>query len=122
MTKTLLEKMFVKPDYFAATFHIPESLKNELIINQNVHKPENTKYNFILTFQTTKKKLEEEIPQLKQQLEENALLWVAYPKRKSLDTDLNRDILRNTMDHLGFTGVSLISLNETWSSMRFKQK
>jgi hypothetical protein len=52
---------------------------------------------------------------------EKDILWVAYPKGSSkISTDLNRDILHKEMGRLGFTGVSLVSIDDTYSAMRFK--
>jgi hypothetical protein len=48
-------------------------------------------------------------------------LWVAYPKAKKLDTDLNRDSLWKQMEPAGFEGVRLVSLDDTWSAMMFRK-
>lgn len=49
------------------------------------------------------------------------IVWVSYPKKSSkVDSDLSRDILVSLLNELGFQGVSLISLDETWSAMRVK--
>lgn len=48
-------------------------------------------------------------------------LWLCYPKGTSkLKTDLNRDKGWDTVASLGWEGVSLISIDETWSAMRFR--
>lgn len=48
------------------------------------------------------------------------ILWVAYQKGSSkVPTDLKRDILHAEMARLGWDGVSLIAIDETWSAMRF---
>jgi hypothetical protein len=57
--------------------------------------------------------LGKEILKLKESLETNGLLWIAYPKAKRLETDLNRDILHETAKKFGLDGVSLVSLNDT---------
>lgn len=49
------------------------------------------------------------------------LVWIAYPKGTSkIKTDVNRDILWQTLEPRGWAGVRLIALDETWSAMRFK--
>lgn len=51
---------------------------------------------------------------------EDRLAWVAYPKAKKLGTDLNRDILAREMIALGADPVRQVSLDDTWSALRFR--
>jgi hypothetical protein len=48
------------------------------------------------------------------------LSWIAYPKAGQLKTDLNRDGLVKLMKSYGIQGVSLVSLDDVWSAMRFR--
>ena len=121
MAKTFLEKMFLKPDYTIALLHIPEELKKEFKTTNKTYHALYKTCNFILTFYTSEDDLKKEITKLKKSLESNGLLWIAYPKAKKLETNLNRDILHKIAKQFGLDGVSLISLNETWSAMRFKK-
>ena len=50
------------------------------------------------------------------------LAWIAYPKGGKLETDLNRDKLRELMEPLGIQPVRLVSLDDTWSAMRFRPR
>jgi len=121
MTKTLPEKLFLRSNYSVAFLHVPEMLQNDLKIKNKTDTDLDNSYNFILAFYNKKGDLENEVTKLKEALEENGLLWIAYPKAKAFETDLNRDILHETAKQFGLDGVSLISLNETWSAMRFKK-
>ncbi|HSW97239.1 MAG TPA: hypothetical protein VLF89_05425 [Candidatus Saccharimonadales bacterium] len=121
MGKTLLEKMFAKPTYKMAIIHTPEELKSELWTDSKIDDKLTDAYNFILLFNIKQHELEQELPQLKKSLAENGLLWIAYPKGKMLQTDLNRDILRELLQQYNLESVSLVSLNDTWSAMRFKK-
>jgi hypothetical protein len=52
-------------------------------------------------------------------IKEDGLLWISYPKKTSkIKTDIGGDV----MTHAGYDGVSLISINETWSAIRFRPK
>jgi len=51
---------------------------------------------------------------------QDRLAWIAYPKAGKLDTDLNRDKLAEMVKPLGIQPVRLISLDDTWSAMRFR--
>src|SRR5215469_10133931 len=49
------------------------------------------------------------------------LLWVCYPKGgRKAGTDLNRDLLWEAMAQHGLAGVTLVSVDDTWSAMRFR--
>jgi hypothetical protein len=54
-------------------------------------------------------------------IEPDSVLWFAYPKGTSkIKTDINRDTIRMTGEEFGITTVSAISINDTWSALRFR--
>lgn len=54
-------------------------------------------------------------------LEEDAILWVAYPKGGTkAGTDIDRDVLHAAMEKHELVGVTLVALDDTWSAMRFR--
>ena len=56
-------------------------------------------------------------------IEPDSVLWFAYPKGTSkIKTDINRDTLRETGEQFGITTVTAVSINETWSALRFRPK
>lgn len=50
----------------------------------------------------------------------DALAWVAYPKGGRRGTDLNRDILASLLTERGVRPVRQISIDDTWSALRFR--
>jgi hypothetical protein len=51
----------------------------------------------------------------------DGVLWLAFPKGTSrLKTDLSRDAGWEVMTTAGYVGVSLVSIDETWSAFRFR--
>lgn len=51
----------------------------------------------------------------------DGLLWICYPKKSGMiKTDITRDHGWQIVQALGYDGVSLVSIDETWSSMRFR--
>ncbi len=52
----------------------------------------------------------------------DGLLWLAYPKGTAgLKTDLSRDTMTTLTDPIaGLTGVTLVSVDATWSAMRLR--
>lgn len=48
------------------------------------------------------------------------LSWIAYPKAGKLGTDVNRDVLRETLADRGVQPVRQIAVDEVWSALRFR--
>jgi len=54
-------------------------------------------------------------------IEPDSVLWFAYPKGTSkIKTDINRDTIRVTGEAFGITTVTAISIDDTWSALRFR--
>jgi hypothetical protein len=48
------------------------------------------------------------------------LAWIGYPKGGRLGTDLNRDRLVAAMADNGVQPVRQVSIDDTWSALRFR--
>jgi hypothetical protein len=78
-------------------------------------------FDFVQIFAKDRSELERFLPAALQAIKYDALLWIAYPKGGAkAGTDLNRDILWDAVAQHHFSGVTLVSLNEVWSAMRFR--
>ena len=56
-----------------------------------------------------------------QSAKKDAIIWVSYPKKSSkIKSDLSRDSLVVLLHEVGHEGVSLVSIDTTWSAMRVK--
>lgn len=84
--------------------------------------PEGT-YPFVLAFVTSLAEGKRLAKRLPKHTDEKTVLWVAYPKgtSKKYSSDYNRDTGHELMEKHGFNGVSLVSLDDDWSAMRFKR-
>jgi phage-related baseplate assembly protein len=51
---------------------------------------------------------------------QDRLAWIAYPKARQLGTDLNRDSLAAALAGQGVQPVRQISIDDTWSALRFR--
>ncbi|WP_144893823.1 hypothetical protein [Flavobacterium tiangeerense] len=97
-----LESEFLKLD-FKLTFDKKNKSTNTLIFINNKKE--------YLDFLTTVLKY----------IEHDSVLWFAYPKGTSkIKTDINRDTVRMTGEDFGITTVTAISIDETWSALRFR--
>jgi hypothetical protein len=74
----------------------------------------------ILLFARDSKSLKAQGTTVVEAARRDKLAWIAYPKAGNLGTDLNRDKLSGLMKPLGIQPVRLVSLDETWSAMRFR--
>jgi hypothetical protein len=54
-------------------------------------------------------------------IEPDSVLWFAYPKGTSkIKTDINRDTIRVTGEEFNITTVTAVSIDDTWSALRFR--
>ena len=54
-------------------------------------------------------------------MEYDSVLWFAYPKGTSkVKTDINRDTIRTTGEKYGITAATIVSIDSTWSALRFR--
>ncbi|WP_176560311.1 YdeI/OmpD-associated family protein [Brevibacillus dissolubilis] len=66
--------------------------------------------------------LDELAPQALKAVKRDGLLWICYPKKsaKTIKTDITRDHGWQTVTQAGFEGIALVSIDDTWSALRFR--
>jgi len=74
----------------------------------------------VLVFTTNETELRQNLDALKAAVIADKLTWVAYPKAKQLNTDINRDRVREIANQNGLDPVRQIALDDTWSALRLK--
>lgn len=80
---------------------------------------EGGEFDFVQLFARGVAELESFAPVAIRAVKRDGLLWVAYPKKSGpIKTDISRDAGWDAVHNAGWTGVSLVSLDETWSCMR----
>jgi len=78
-------------------------------------------YDFVQVFVHTLSEVQQLAPKAIEAVTPEGMLWINYPKGTSkIKTDINRDSGWQTVTDLQFEGVSLVSIDETWSAMRFR--
>ncbi|WP_061248026.1 YdeI/OmpD-associated family protein [Leptospira alstonii] len=76
----------------------------------------------ILLFADSTSSLKSSFSKILKTIGKETLLWIAYPKKSSgIKTDLDRDRGWEPLSQNGYDGIALISLNDTWSAVRFKK-
>jgi len=78
---------------------------------------------FALLFVRKKSDLVNRFPRLRDRLESNGMLWVAWPKKNSgVDTDLSEGIVRGIGLDAGLVDVKVCAIDNTWSGLKFVRR
>ncbi|BBI32577.1 YdeI/OmpD-associated family protein [Cohnella abietis] len=78
-------------------------------------------YDYVQLFATSVADVERLALQAIRLVKPDGLLWMNYPKGTSkLKADLNRDRGWSVVSEAGWEGIALVSIDETWSAMRFR--
>jgi hypothetical protein len=73
----------------------------------------------ILSFHTERRDLEKRLPVLRERMEQNAGLWIAWPKRASkLPTDITEDVVREIALANRLVDNKVAAVDEVWSGLR----
>jgi hypothetical protein len=97
-----IEKEFVK-EGFKSVFATKEKSKNTIVFVNN------------------KKEYLDFLNKQLKNIEHDGVLWFAYPKGTSkVKTDINRDSIREMGEEYKITTVTAISIDDTWSALRFR--
>lgn len=85
--------------------------------------PKHHDYEFVMIFIRSKEEVFNYAPVVMQSLKEDAKLWFCYPKKTSgIKTDINRDEGWELVWQKGFGAVASVSVDNTWSALRFRQE
>jgi hypothetical protein len=78
---------------------------------------------FAMLFVKSKSELEKEFERLRDRLERNGMLWVAWPKKTSgVVSDLTEGIVRAFGLAAGLVDVKVCAVDETWSGLKFVRR
>ena len=73
----------------------------------------------ILSFHTERRDLEKRMPVLRERMEQNAGLWIAWPKRASkVPTDLTEDVVRELALENRLVDNKVAAIDEVWSGLQ----
>lgn len=123
---SLAKKLQMKPGQRAAVFNRPEGYPQALEplpegVELLSRSDGDEHLDFALLFVKDMAELRAHLPAAARAVKHDALLWIAYPKGSAkTGTDLNRDRLRAAVGEYQLTGIALVSLDDTWSAMRFR--
>jgi hypothetical protein len=128
MPKNLPQKFFIKENYTIATINAPESFLSNLLVPlpEGVTTTSNLEkgpFDIQIYFTKTKAEVDAVIQTAISTLKPGCYIWFCYPKggaKAKIKTDLNRDSLWEISASNGLKPVHQISIDETWSGLRFR--
>jgi hypothetical protein len=78
---------------------------------------------FAMLFVKARSDLEKGFPRLRDRLEPNGMLWVAWPKKISgVETDLTEGVVRTFGLEAGLVDVKVCAVDDTWSGLKFVRR
>lgn len=78
---------------------------------------------FAMLFARTQRELRKMFPILRDRMEINGMLWVAWPKKAAkVQTDLTESIVREFGLGVGLVDVKICAVDETWSGLKFVRR
>ena len=78
-----------------------------------------TKKNFIHYFSKKATDLEKDIPALKDELEQDGMIWVSwYKKASKIPTDITEDLIREIALANGLVDIKVCAIDEIWSGLK----
>jgi Protein of unknown function (DUF3052) len=77
------------------------------------------KVDFVHYFVKEEKQLAKDITKLKNQIEQNGMIWISWPKKSSkVETDVTEDVVRNIALKNGLVDIKVCAIDETWSGLK----
>lgn len=116
----LAKKLGIKEGFRIALYHQPEYYFNLFTDFPNDVKIINkSKVDFIHYFVKEEKQLLKDISKLKNQIEQNGMIWISWPKKSSkVETDITEDAIRNIALKNGLVDIKVCAVDEIWSGLK----
>lgn len=122
----LVKKLGIKPGMRVLLLNAPEGFQKKLDPlpgDVTISETPGTVFDYVLVFVASVAELERyATPAVAAYKEPGGHLWFAYPKKSGkIKTDISRDAGWDVVEQEGFMGVTLISIDETWSCLRLRK-
>lgn len=130
MPKCLPQKFFIKENYTIAVINAPEYfLSQQLLplpdgVTTNTHLDKGL-FDLQIYFTITKAEVDAFVHKAIKAMKPGGYIWFCYPKggaKAKISTDLNRDSFWEIGASNGLKPIHQISIDETWSGLRFRPK
>lgn len=118
----LAKKLGIKPNYKMRLINAPDyyfSLFTDIPADIQLIKSTKNKKNFIHLFVTHLNELEKNIPEIKNEIEQDGTIWISwYKKTAKITTDVTEDKIRTIALANGLVDVKVCAIDEVWSGLK----
>ena len=120
--RRLVEKLDVKPGTKAHLRGAPSGYLDQLaplpdgvVMRSTLRTP----VDFIQAFFDSERRLERDLPALRDALVPGGALWISWPKKASGQaTDITEDVVRRHALAIGLVDVKVCAVNDVWSGLK----
>lgn len=121
----LAKKLLLKPGSTFLVVDAPDAFSRSLAdASQEVKssgRADDRQFDLVQVFVRHRADLENKRQPAVDAVRPGGILWITYPKQSgSIKSDINRDSAREVMKPTGWRPVTQVSIDETWSALRFK--
>jgi hypothetical protein len=118
----LEKKLGIKENFRIRLIHAPENYFDffmEWPSNIEISDDPRKKKNLIHLFTKEFSVYYTLLPLLKEEIEQNGMIWVSWPKKSSkISSDVSEDLIRNYALETGLVDIKVCSVNEVWSALK----
>ena len=115
----LPEKLGIKEGHRVELWAQPEGLELDLPDGARVARSARGTADVIVAFFTERERLEAELKRLRNLMEPESGLWIAWPKKAAkTGSDLTEDVVRELALAMGLVDNKVCAIDETWSGLR----
>ncbi|MBM3940490.1 MAG: hypothetical protein FJ318_06310 [SAR202 cluster bacterium] len=125
-TAPIAKKLLIQPGHAVLVLNAPEGFGaklHPLPDGVTLSTSANGLFDCVIAFVYNKADVDAVAVSVARACKPNGVLWLAYPKVSSkLNGDLSRDKGWEAIHAEGFHGVTLVSIDNFWSAMRFRSE
>ena len=118
----LVKKLGIKENFLIKIIHQPGNYFDLLIGLPGGIKNVNDKHvkkDFIHYFTKESKQLFKDIPDLKNEIKPDGMIWISWPKKAAkMQTDITEDVIRDLALKNGLVDVKVCAVDEIWSGLK----
>ncbi|MFY8045163.1 MAG: hypothetical protein ACOVOS_01265 [Chitinophagaceae bacterium] len=128
MMNALVKKLQYKLQSLVLITHAPDTFADAMdafAATADVHTEprKGTSYAFVIHFVQKPADVQKAAKMISSSLEADGVLWMAYPKKtsKKYKAEITRDDGWQALEDHGFEPVTLVSIDDDWSALRFRK-
>jgi hypothetical protein len=128
-SRSLIDKLGIKPGMSILLINAMESLLSEIPAQLKVKSVKTTpklassEFDYIHYFTKQEASLVQSLPLLKEQLQQDGMIWISWPKKAAkklanIETDLTEDVIREHALANGLVDVKVCAIDDIWSGLK----